>query len=70
MNRGFNVLKGIIWSVVALIAAIGIIVWFIILSVEDLSAPQLAAQMATLIAFVVIPYVFARAISEIGNRAK
>ena len=57
-------LKTILWIVVALCAAYGMIEYFNMMSNAQ-SAPQQAAGAAMAMAVAVIPYVFVRAISKI-----
>lgn len=65
----FAFVCGIVWGIVLLIALIAVLAWFNIISDAE-SWPQQAAEMATLVAFVAIPYVFARALSELRKLGK
>ena len=61
----FAFVCAMVWGVVILSAIVATFIWLDTVTNDDLSAPQLAAEMATTAVFVIVPYIFARALTEI-----
>lgn len=68
LNKGI-IMKTFFWIITILCSLIGALVAFVGVS-EANGAPQEAAAAAMGIAFVVIPYCLARAVSEISSSSK
>jgi hypothetical protein len=58
----------VFWALAAIGATVGAAEFVAIVTAREISAPQQAAGAAMACAWAIIPYVIARAISEIGKQ--